>query len=78
MAAVCQQEERVVVTLDLDFADIRTYPPADHAGIIVFRLTLLDKFHVLSVLRRLLSILDQEPLAGKLWIVDETSVRIRG
>jgi hypothetical protein len=63
-----------VVTLDLDFADIRTYPPADYAGIIVLRLALLDKFHALSVLQRLLPILEREPLAGKLWIVDDTSV----
>jgi predicted nuclease of predicted toxin-antitoxin system len=78
VAAVCRREERVVVTLDLDFADIRAYPPADYAGIVVLRLTLLDKFHVLSVLQRLLPVLEREPLAGKLWIVEETSVRIRG
>lgn len=78
VARVCRQEGRVVVTLDLDFADIRTFPPADHAGIIVFRLTLLDKYHVLSVLQRLLPILEHEPLTGKLWIVADTSVRIRG
>ena len=46
-----------MVTLDLDFADIRTYPPAEYAGIIVFRLRLLDKFHVLLVLERLLPVL---------------------
>ncbi len=78
VAAVCQQEGRVVVTLDLDFADIRAYPPNDYAGIIVLRLTLLDKFHVLSILERLLPVLEREPLAGKLWIVEETSVRVRG
>ena len=78
VAAVCQQEERVVVTLDLDFADIRSYPPAEHAGIIVLRLTLLDKLHVLSVLQRVLPVLEHEPLVGKLWIVEETSVRVRG
>jgi predicted nuclease of predicted toxin-antitoxin system len=78
VAAVCRQEERAVVTLDLDFADIRTYPPADYAGIIVLRLALLDKFHTLSVLQRLLPVLEREPLAGKLWIVDESSVRVRG
>ncbi len=78
VAAVCLHEGRVVVTLDLDFADIRAYPPADYAGIIVFRLTLLDKFHVLSVLQRLLPVLKREPLVGKLWIVEETSVRVRG
>jgi predicted nuclease of predicted toxin-antitoxin system len=78
VATVCQQEGRAVVTLDLDFADIRAYPPADYAGIIVLRLSLLDKFHALTVLQRLLPALEREPLIGKLWIVDETSIRVRG
>jgi predicted nuclease of predicted toxin-antitoxin system len=37
VAAVCQAEARVLFTLDLDFADIRTYPPGDYAGIVVLR-----------------------------------------
>jgi len=77
VADACRQEGRVIVTLDLDFSDIRAYPPADYAGIIVVRLTRLDKHRVLLALQRLLPILDQEPLAGKLWIVDETTIRIR-
>lgn len=77
VAAVCRMEGRAVLTLDLDFADIRSYPPADYAGIIVLRLARLDKPRVLSVLQRLLPLLEQEPLVGKLWIVDETSVRVR-
>lgn len=78
IAVVCQSEERAMVTLDLDFADIRVYPPADFAGIIVLRLARLDKHHVLDALKRLLPVLNQEPLAGKLWIVEEMRVRIRG
>ena len=39
VAAVCIGEERVLVTQDLDFSDIRTYPPAEHYGIVVFRLS---------------------------------------
>lgn len=35
---VARAEGRVLVTLDLDFADERTYPPASHAGIVVLRL----------------------------------------
>jgi len=77
LAAVCLQEGRAVVTLDLDFADIRAYPPADYPGIIVLRLARLDKTRVLSVLTRLLPVLDEESLAGKLWIVEEASVRVR-
>lgn len=78
VAMVCQREGRALVTLDQDFTDIRVYPPADYAGIVVLRLARLDKPRVLSVLKRLLSIIEQEPLAGKLWIVQEASVRVRG
>jgi predicted nuclease of predicted toxin-antitoxin system len=69
VAAVCRREGRAVVTLDLDFADIRAYPPSDYAGIIVLRLVRLHKPHVPSVLQRLLPLLESEPLFGKLWIV---------
>ncbi|MGD0897318.1 MAG: DUF5615 family PIN-like protein [Thermoguttaceae bacterium] len=78
VAAVCQREGRAVVTLDLDFADIRAFPPGDYAGIIVLRLARLDKPRVLAILQRLLSVLEHEPLVGKLWIVEETTVRVRG
>lgn len=27
VASVCKSEERALITLDLDFSDIRTYPP---------------------------------------------------
>ena len=32
LAAVCLAEGRALVTLDLDFSDIRTYPPGDYPG----------------------------------------------
>jgi predicted nuclease of predicted toxin-antitoxin system len=35
IAAVCQVEGRAILTLDTDFADIRTYAPQDYAGIVV-------------------------------------------
>jgi len=78
VAATCRQEGRAVMTLDVDFADIRAYPPGDYPGIIVFRLARLDKHRVLSVLRRLLPLLEHEVLLGKLWIVEESFVRVRG
>ena len=37
LAQVCQKEARALLTLDLDFSDIRTYPPEDYHGIVVFR-----------------------------------------
>lgn len=78
LAAVCQSEKRVMVTLDTHFADIRTYPPESYSGLIILRLTHQDKPHVLEVMSRALKLFSSEPLEGKLWIVDEKRVRIRG
>ncbi len=78
LAGACRSEGRAILTLDQDFADIRAYPPGDYDGIIVLRLWRLDKPLVLSVLRRLLPALEREPLLGKLWIVEEASIRMRG
>ena len=62
LATLCQQEGRVLITLDLDFADIRAYPPADYPGLIVLRLGRHHKPYVLSVLTRLMRVLGTEPL----------------
>ena len=70
-------EGRVFVTLDLDFADIRTYPPDEYPGFLVFRLLRQDKAHVIEVFRRTLNAVEDEPLEGRLWIVEETRIRIR-
>jgi len=42
IASVCQQESRTIVPLDLDFSDIRVYPPGDYEGIIVLRYRVAD------------------------------------
>ena len=38
IAAHAQRNQQALVTRDFDFADIRNYPPADYAGIIVLQL----------------------------------------
>ena len=43
LAAASRSEGRVLVTLDLDFANIRAYPPVEYAGIIVLRPKRKDK-----------------------------------
>jgi predicted nuclease of predicted toxin-antitoxin system len=77
VAEVCRVENRIVVTLDLDFADIRTYPPAQSPGFVVFRLARQDKPHVLLVAGRLVELLRTESPERKLWVVEEDRVRIR-
>ena len=77
IARRCQAEKRSLVTLDVGFASVRTYPPGEHAGIIVLRLGRQDKPHTLSVIRSVLPLLGHEPLEGRLWIVEEGRVRVR-
>lgn len=77
LSEVCKTEGRIFVTLDLDFADIRTYPPDEYPGLIVLRLARQDKPHVLDVFRRTLKAVGNEPLEGRLWIVEEKRIRIR-
>ena len=77
IAAVCREEGRALVTLYTDFADIRAYPPSEHAGIVVLRLRRQETASVLDVLRRAVLLLEREPIHGRLWIMDEERVRIR-
>lgn len=77
LSEVCRSEDRVLVTLDLDFADIRTYPPENYPGMILLRLARQDRSYVLGVFRRLLKVSGREPLDGRLWIVEENRIRIR-
>jgi predicted nuclease of predicted toxin-antitoxin system len=76
--AICQQEGRVLMTLDLDFSNIRAHPPNESAGIIVLRPGNQDKPTVLQAIDRLLPLLDRQSPAGALWLVGKERVRIRG
>jgi len=77
IAAVCRAEHRALVTLDVDFANIRAYPPHETAGIIVIRLAHQDRSHVLQAFRFLLDFLRSNEPQRSLWIVEEARVRIR-
>ena len=76
--AACLREERALITFALGFSDIRRYPPGSHAGLIILRLADQSTPAVLRVLRTVIPLLGREPLTGRLWIVDEHSIRIRG
>ena len=74
---ICRTELRLRFTLDLDFADIVTYPPDDYAGTIVFRLSRQDTPSVLSRLTEAIPTLEDLVLEGHLAIVNDTRIRYR-
>ena len=51
----CRFERRVLLTLDLDFADIRAYPPGEYHGIVVLRPSEVDRPRVLRLIGRLIA-----------------------
>ena len=77
IALVCLAEERTLLTQDLDFADIRAYPPGEYHGIVVFRLAGQSRDALLKVAARLIETLAGASPKGQLWIVEEDRVRVR-
>lgn len=78
LAKVCQSEGRVIMTLDLDFADIRAYSPAQYSGIIVLRPSVQSVPKITALIQSIIPLLETELLKGCLWIAQESGVRIRG
>ena len=75
--AACQRETRILVTLDLDFADIRQYPPGEHAGIWVLRPSTQSIAQLLELIRGGLELHRRESSERHLWIVERDRIRIR-
>ena len=77
VASACLLEERVLVTQDVDFADIRMYPPGRYLGIVTLRLSDQARDAILAVGADLVQMLATSSPEGQLWIVEESRVRIR-
>ncbi len=77
LLAACVAENRVLVTLDLDFSDMRVYPPGGHCGVWVLRPVNQSVVAVLNVVFAGIRLAAHERTAGQLWVIDEKRVRIR-
>ena len=74
--AKCINENRILITLDLDFSDIRTYPPQNIPGCIVLRPHRQSKKRVINIIERIIPYINKEKLEKHLWVVDENRIRI--
>jgi len=73
----CLEEKFILVTLDLDFADIKLYPPHKYPGIIIIRAKYQDKWHLLEIFKSVIPNFKHDKIKGTLWIVEEKKIRIR-
>ncbi|MBY0505728.1 MAG: DUF5615 family PIN-like protein [Bryobacteraceae bacterium] len=73
----CILEERSLLTLDIDFADVLRFPPLRTAGIAVLRLPKDPSLRMLEKLViSLLQTLSSQSIRGRLWIVEIGRVRV--
>jgi hypothetical protein len=74
--ALCQREQRCLVTLDLDFGNPLLFKPWEYAGIAVLRLPAKPSYDdLLLACRTLIAALAQGTITGKLWIVQRGRIR---
>ena len=77
IAAVCSEENRILVTIDLDFSDIRQYPPGSNPGIWILRPLTQSIDNCVALVRHALAFSKAESPERALWIVEPQKIRIR-
>lgn len=73
----CEREDRVLITLDKDFADTRRYNPGASPGVIVLRPPNQSIVGTLQCLDGAIRALAALPIRATLWIVEPERLRIR-
>jgi predicted nuclease of predicted toxin-antitoxin system len=77
VAAAAKGEERIVFTLDLDFADLRKFPPGSHPGIVLFRPRSMGPKAVNEFVLKFVQETELTALARCLAIVEPHRIRVR-
>lgn len=75
--AKAQEMSAVLLTRDMEFGDIRRFPPSMHHGIIVLKMTYQASNEVHTVLKKLLAETKEEEFEGTLFTVDRKKWRKR-
>jgi len=76
LAAICKENQFVIVTFDIGFGNLVRFPPQDYSGIILLR----HPDPNLEIVQRLIAeaaeFLDREEIKNRLWIVEPGRIRI--
>jgi predicted nuclease of predicted toxin-antitoxin system len=77
VAAEAFKENRMLLTLDVEFADLRKYPPGSHPGIILFRPASFGPLSVNQFVVDFVRSSDLSQLSACIAVVDPEKIRIR-
>jgi predicted nuclease of predicted toxin-antitoxin system len=77
IGTAAKSEDRMIFTLDLDFADLRKFPPGSHPGIILFRPRSMGPSAVNQFVLKFCQETELTTLARCLAIVEPHRIRVR-
>jgi predicted nuclease of predicted toxin-antitoxin system len=77
VAAGAAREGRILLSLDIEFADLRQHPPGSHPGIVLFRPASLGPLSVNRFVERFARSTDLSALSGCVAVVEPQGIRIR-
>lgn len=77
VGAVSRNEGRMVFTLDLEFADLRKFPPGSHSGVVLFGPRSMGPLAVNDFVLRFATDTNLEELVGCTVVVEPSRVRVR-
>lgn len=75
ISEACAAENRILLTLDLDFADIRRFGASQTISVLVIRLARQDAQSVHAALLHASPDLERMPARGSIWILEPQRIR---
>lgn len=73
---IVQEEDRFFITQDLDFSDIRNYPPGSHSGLLLLRFRFPGREAMKTRVESAFSTENVEEWKGKFVVMTETKTRV--
>ncbi|MBZ5515397.1 MAG: DUF5615 family PIN-like protein [Acidobacteriia bacterium] len=77
IADAAKRERRMLPTLDVEFANLKKYPPGNHPGIVLFRPHSLSPLTVNRFVEEFVASIELGRLAGCIVVVEPSRVRVR-
>jgi len=74
--AAAQQDERFLITQDLDFSDLRRFTPGTHHGILLVRLRSPDRESLIRRVRQIFEYEDVSTWGGCFAVASERKIRV--
>jgi len=75
--SLAQRENRILVTLDQDFANIIAYPPEKYPGIIVLKVHPSSISQTTHLLKKVIARTAEKEIKQALVVIDKNKFRIR-